>query len=165
MPKKNNPENRYPDARLKSINEFWDLLKNEINWKPNCIDKNTFKTLGIAKSKEGNTIYALEFLGIINQNGIPTDEFQGLRNNFQKTLEKLVRKSYSEVFETIPASRMNQATLVKFFVVRKYSEDTAEYQAKLFVKLCQDANIDLPNVEGNFQRARFKKAKESIRRQ
>ncbi len=52
---------------------------------------------------------------------------------------------------------INQVKLVKFFGP---PIETAEYQSKLFVWFCQQANIDLPNVEDKFHRARFDKKKE-----
>jgi hypothetical protein len=39
--------------------------------------------------------------------------------------------------------------------------ETAEYQAKLFVWLCEQAGIELPNVEKRFHRSRFDKKKEN----
>ena len=157
MKSKTDLPQKYPDARLKAIDDFWDLLKNETDWKPSRVEVNTFKTLGIARKKERNIVFALVFLDVLDKDGAPTVEFQNLRVDIQNTLSRLMRKSYAKVFETIPANRMNQSTLVNFFAVQGYSEDTAEYQAKLFVKLCKDANINLPNVESSFQRARFNK--------
>ncbi len=146
---------RYPDARVKAMDEFWELLRNEPDWSPGHIDANTLRTLGIARSKEPNAVFALEFLGIIGKDGVPSEEFQNLREDFQGTLGRLVRAAYALLLETIPLSRITQKTLVSFFMVRGYSEETAEYQAKLFVKLAKDAAISLPNVEERFSRARF----------
>jgi hypothetical protein len=152
---------RYPDARLTGVDAFFELVKSEPDWRPNPITKYTLKALGIAKGKETNLLFTLRFLGIIDQEGAPTKEFDLLRKDFPSTLKRLVRSSYSLLFETIPASRISQTTLVGFFRTHGYSEETAEYQAKLFVKLCSDAGIDLPNVEPAFKRARYRKRKPS----
>lgn len=148
---------RYPDARLSGLREFFDILRNEPGWKPDPITTDTFRALRIARGKERNAIFALEFLGIINGQGAPTEEFDHLRGEYQPTLERLVRSSYAKLFETIPIGRMNQQTLVGFFMTQGYSEETAEYQGKLFVDLCRDAEIQLPKVEPTFKRARFRK--------
>lgn len=124
-------------------------------WRPDPIDTTILKTLGIAPNKEPQTLFALRFLALIDDTGSPTSNFDELRIDFKETLKKLVRDAYSKLFETIPIRRISQQTLVNFFMAREYSEDTAEYQAKLFVELCSNSEIDLPNVEPAFKRARF----------
>jgi hypothetical protein len=49
---------------------------------------------------------------------------------------------------------MNQAKLVSFF---GKPIESAEYKAKFFAWLCEQAEINLPNVETKFHRARFDK--------
>lgn len=147
---------RYPDARLKGIEEFFELVQNETSWRPDPISRQTFEALGLAKGKETNQLFALKFLGLIDDEGHPTDQFDSLRRDFQPTLEGLVRDAYAKLFETIPTSRAKQQTLVSFFKTQGYSEESAEYQGKLFVRLCERSGIDLPNVEPTFSRARFR---------
>lgn len=148
---------RFPDARLTGIEGVFDLIRTEPDWRPDPMTKETLMALGIAKGKELNTLYALKFLGLVGDNGSPTKEFDALQQNFQPTLERLVRTSYAPLFQTIPLSRANQASLVRFFRTYGYSEETAEYQAKLFICLCLDAEIELPVAEAEFKRARFRK--------
>lgn len=154
---KSNGNTRYPDARIKGMREFLGLVREEADWNPARISKGTFKTLGMARGKETNALFALRFLGIINDEGEPTEEFRNLRQDFSGTLSRLVMSSYESLFNMVPKSRMNQTILVNFFTQQGYSEETAEYQAKLFVELCKDAGIELPNVEDAFKRARFRK--------
>jgi hypothetical protein len=148
----------YPDARVKGVREFFDIVQQDRDCMPSLISKETFKTLGIAPSHESNAISAIKFLGIIDKNGVPTEEFYSLRQDFINTLAKLVKTSYTKLFNNIPIRLMSQKTLVNFFVQQGYSEETAEYQAMLFVSLCHDAKINLPNVEKAFKRARFDKS-------
>ena len=149
----------YPSARTSAIGELFKLIQEEKNWNPNSISAATLKTLAIAPSKESSVIHCLKFLGILDSNGAPTDVFSNLRQNFQSTLKESVLKSYQKIFDQIPASRINQKTLVNFFGENGYKEDTAEYQGALFVFLCKSAEIDLPNAPESFERARFKKKK------
>jgi hypothetical protein len=149
---------RFPDTRLKGIREFFDVLQTEQDWRPDPLTTQTLVTLGIAPSKEHTVIRALKFLGILDEQGHATEEFDHLRADFQSTLARLVKSSYAKLFSTIPISRMTQQTLVRFFIQNGYSEDTAEYQGMLFVGLCNDAGINLPNVPESFTRARFKKS-------
>lgn len=148
-------ERKYPSARLKGLEEFMTFVR-EPDWRPSQINIDLLKKLDIAKGKEGLAIHALKFLGIINDEGFPTDEFDNLKKDYQNTLKRLVHVSYAELFNLIPPKLVNQARLVKFFGA---PVETAEYQAKLFAWLCKQAGIDLPNVEKHFHRARFDKEK------
>lgn len=151
----NKQDIRYPSARLKGLEEFMAFMQ-EPNWRPSPINIDLFKRLGMAKGKEGLAVYALKFIGVINEEGIPTEEFDNLKKDYQNTLKRLVQASYAELFSLLPTKLANQARLVKFF---GGPIETAEYQAKLFVWFCQQAGIDLPNVEKHFHRARFDKEK------
>jgi hypothetical protein len=148
---------KYPDARLSGMKPIFELIRTEPSWRPNPIDKDTLSALGIAKGKEPNALFALRFLVIIDENNSPTKNFDDLRSDFQLNLRGLVQSSYARLVQMIPASRINQASLVRFFRTNGYSEETAEYQAKLFVYLCNEAGIELPTVETRFKRARFRK--------
>lgn len=148
-------DTRYPSARLKGIEEFMAFVQ-EPDWKPSPINTDLFKKLGMAKGKEGLAVHALKFIGIIDEEGNPTDEFDNLKKDYRNTLKRLVQASYSELFNLIPPKLANQSRLVNFFGT---AVDTAEYQAKLFVWLCKQSGIELPNVEEHFHRARFDKEK------
>jgi len=71
--------------------------------------------------------------------------------------KKIINEKYSELFKIIPARMVNQHRLVRFFGT---TIETAEYQAKFFAWLCEEAGIDLPNLEKKFHRARFDKKKD-----
>ncbi|MDP1713380.1 MAG: DUF5343 domain-containing protein [Anaerolineales bacterium] len=150
---------KYPSGRPSAIEEVFKLIREEQNWNPSAINVSTLKNLAIAPSKESLTVQSLKFLGILNEAGAPTEVFQKLRYEFQPTLESQIRQAYKTVFDQIPVGRINQESLVKFFVREGYVEDTAEYQGALFAYLCKIAGIDLPNAPASFKRARFKKPK------
>lgn len=148
-------EVKYPSARLKGLAEFMAFIQ-EPEWRPKTINADLFKKLDMAKGRESEAVFAIKFLGIINDDGIPTDELDALKKDFQITLKRLVQESYVELFDLIPPKLATQSRLVKFF---GNPVETAEYQAKLFVWLCKQAGIELPNVEEHFHRARFDKEK------
>jgi len=160
MAKKARPSKQYPDARPTGMKGIFQMLQEEKDWMPNEITVKALKTLDLARGKETNAIFALKFLGVLDKDKKPTEEFANLRNSFQPTLIRLVKAAYRELFNIIPLSRMTQHTLVKYFMESGYCEDTAEYQAKLFAWLCEQANIELPNIESSFKRARFQKGKQ-----
>ena len=151
---KNSQQIKYPYARLKGMTRFIEILRTDPGWKPDVINVDLLKTLGIAPSKEGETIQTLKFLGIIGADGQPTEEFDNLKQDYQGTMKRLVSEKYQELFKQIPSRMISQDPLVRFFGL---SPDTSEYQAKLFAWLCEQAGIELPNLEKNFHRSRFDK--------
>lgn len=146
-------QTKYPYARVKAMAEFMEFVR-EPKWKPEKIDIELLKRLGMAKGKEREAARALTFLGVVDEDCEPTHEFDNLKQDYQSTMKRLVEEKYAELFSLIPARLANQDRLVKFFGT---SVDTAEYQAKLFVWFCKQAGIELPNVEEHFHRARFDK--------
>jgi hypothetical protein len=130
--------------------DFTEFLKVP-EWRPRQIDVRLLKQLDIAPSKESETIHALEFLGILGENGSPTAEFDNLKTDYTGALRRLVLEKYRNLFELIPPEMINQSRLVKFFGL---SADTAEYQAKLFAWLCEQAEIALPALEKHIHRQR-----------
>jgi len=153
MPKKDSGTIKYPYSRLKGLKDFMAFAQ-EPGWKPAKIDTVLFKKLGMAKGKEGEAVATLRFLGLIDEVGAPTSKFDELKQNYQATMKHLVQSKYSDLFSLIPPRMANQMRLVKFFGP---PVETAEYQAKLLVWLCEQGGIELPNVEKRFHRARFDK--------
>jgi len=146
---------KYPSARLKGLKDFMAFTQ-EPDWKPDQVDIALLRKLDIGKGREGETVYALNFLGIIDSKGIPTADFDELKRDYSETLKRLVREKYGELLKLLPLRMINQSKLVKFF---GSPVETAEYQAKLFVWFCEQAEISIPNIESKFHRARFDKQK------
>jgi hypothetical protein len=142
---------KYPYARLTGMREVMTWIQ-EPTWKPEKIDATLLKKFKMAKSKEFEAVHTLKFLGIITPEGKPTEEFDNLRKDYQGTLKRLVLEKYKSLFNILPARMINQDRLVSFFGL---SKDTSEYQAKLFAWLCEQAGIELPNLEKHFHRSRF----------
>ena len=144
---------KYPYARLTGVTQFMNFVR-EPGWKPDVINVDLLKTLDIAKGKEREAVQALKFLGIIADDGTLTDQFGNLKQDYTGTMKKLVLEKYKELFKLIPPNMVIQSRLVKFFGL---SADTSEYQAKLFAWFCEQAGIELPNLEKHFHRSRFNK--------
>jgi hypothetical protein len=103
---------KYPYARVKAMTEFMEFVR-EPNWKPEKIDVELLKRLGMAKSKEREAIRAFTFLGLINEDGVPTHEFDNLKRDYQGSLKRLVEENYAELFNLIPARLANQRASCK----------------------------------------------------
>ena len=144
---------RYPYARVKGLEEFMTFAQ-EPNWRPAAVNIELLKRLGMAKGKEREAVNALKFLGVIDDECLPSGEFDNLKKNYQDTLKKLVILKYEELFNLIPTKLINQSRLVNFF---GGPVDTAEYQAELFVWLCKQSGIELPSMESTIHRARYDK--------
>ena len=149
---------KFPSPRLKGMQEFMEYVQDPV-WKPSPIDVSLLKKMGNSKGKEDLTIKALRFLGIIDNAGVPTEEFDNLKKDYQPTLKQLVQEKYSELLSLFPVTKIKQDKLVSYF---GEPVETAEYQAKFFVWLCEQAGIELPSVEKKFHRARFDKKKEPV---
>jgi hypothetical protein len=148
---------RYPYARLTGMKEFTTFIQ-EPGWRPTKIDVSLMRKLAIARGKEHEAINTMLFLGIIDESGAPTATFNELKSEYQATLSRIVHEKYADLFSLIPPRMVNQQRLVNFF---ETTPETAEYQAKLFVWLCEQADIQLPNVEKRFHRSRFDKKQDN----
>jgi hypothetical protein len=147
---------KFPSPRLKGMKEFMeDYVKDPI-WRQSPINVPLLVKMGNSKGKEALTVKALHFLGIIDNAGLPTEEFDNLKKDYQPTLRRLVQEKYSELLSLFPPAKINRDKLVSYF---GKPVETAEYQGKFFVWLCEQAGIELPNVEKKFHRARFDKKK------
>jgi hypothetical protein len=158
MVKEDSEKTKYPCSRLKGLKDF-SAFAQEPGWKPAKINIALFKKLDLAKGKEGEAVYALRFLGLIDSVGTPTTEFDQLKQKYKGTMNRLVQEKYAELFSLLPPRMINQSRLVKYFGL---PVETAEYQAKLLVWFCEQAGIDLPNVEPKFHRARSDRKKKGV---
>ena len=149
---------KYPYARLKGMDQFMAFVREPL-WRPAKLDAGLLRTLDIARGKENEAITALRFLGIIDEAGAPTAVFDELKEDYQGTMRLQVQAAYADVFAVLPPKMVNQTRLVK---IMGGPIDTAEYQAKLFVWMCEQAGIEVPNVEKKFHRARFDKAADEL---
>ena len=147
---------KFPSPRLKGMQEFMHDYVQDPTWKQSPITASLLKRMGNSKGKEALTVKALHFLGIIDNAGVPTEEFDNLKKDYQPTLRRLVQEKYSELLSLFPPAKIDQPRLVSYF---GKPEETAEYQGMFFVWLCRQAGIELPNAPSNFHRARFDKKK------
>ncbi len=99
---KDNKNLRFPSSRLKGLDEFMNFV-HEPEWKPDKVDTDLLRKLDMAKGKEGLAIHAIKFLGIIDSEGIPTVEFDNLKQDYQGTMKRLVEDKYASLFKILPS--------------------------------------------------------------
>ncbi len=142
MKKENQPQSlMYPFVAPKSISEIMDFIRRP-GWRPQ-MNTELIKKLGIATNNEGKLLSTLRFLGLIDENGRPTDDFDGLKKNYAPTLKRLTRKKYADLLKTIPPQLMTRQRLKTYF--RKPAQG-AERRARFFIWLCAESGIKLPGV-------------------
>src|SRR5258706_13841719 len=100
-----NKENFAPYTSIGNI--LLILGKIRMGWVPNNpIDKGEMERVGITAGNANRTIAALEYLGLINEDGRPTDTWKAIAtsttNDYPKVLEGILRNSYPSIFELHP---------------------------------------------------------------
>lgn len=93
----------------------------------------------------------LKFLGLIDDDDIPTPGLESLRvsgDPFRANLEKTIRLAYKDVFDKVPAEKFDTENLRNFFVT-DYSMGGgfALRAVYVFQYLCWKAGIPLANNE------------------
>lgn len=90
----------------------------------------------------------LRFLGLVEEDGRVTDDFKSLRrfgDEFKQNLKKIVERSYSPLFEKVALESANNETLLNFFAkYYDFGEVLAKRAIKIFVYLCERADIPIP---------------------
>ncbi|MGB8645186.1 MAG: DUF5343 domain-containing protein [Anaerolineae bacterium] len=147
----NSKSRKYPFAAPESMAETMEFARHP-TWQ-RTINLALLKKMGIAQNNEAKVTSALRFLGIIDEKGEPTPEFDSLKTDYQGTMKRLVKKAYSELFDTFTADMITRDRLLSFF---GKPEQGAQRRSWLFIWLCSEAGIELPNVE---TKARQKQSK------
>jgi hypothetical protein len=107
---------------------------------PPTVNSDTVKKLGIAPNNESYIINALQFIGVIDEEGKRTDRGREVLTThdeeaFKKAFEALIRDSYRDLFDLRgdDAWTMNKDGLIGYFrVADKTSEVIGTRQAVLF---------------------------------
>lgn len=111
---------------------------------PESIDVNLLQDVGISKGNVHRTLAALEFLGLIAEDGTPKDAFHGIQiapdEGYTDILEGLVRGAYREVFQVVDPVKDNQSVIGNHF--RRYQPSSQRGRmVTLFLALCREAGI------------------------
>ena len=107
---------------------------------PTSVTSQTVKQYNLAKKNESHVINALQFIGVIDDAGKPTDEIRRVfaltkNNEFQEAFSKLIESSYSKLFDIHGDSAwtLDDRDLLSFFrATDKTSDLTGKRQAKVF---------------------------------
>ena len=118
---------------------------------PATVTSDTVKKFGLAPQNESYIINALQFIGIIDQEGKRTEQGHEIfvlgQDDFPKAFEGLLKSAYSDLFETRgeDAWTMTKAQLTGYFrATDKTSEIIGSRQASVFIMFRALAGHDQP---------------------
>ncbi|MBI2848928.1 MAG: DUF5343 domain-containing protein [Chloroflexi bacterium] len=114
---------------------------------PAKVDEGLLKSQGIAPRNEYKVIGALRFLGLIDEEGKPTERAHLLKTRgsaYAFNLQEIIRSSYADLFRYLKDRESSQEEIYNYFVAReKLGAEMAVKSARFFASLCQVASIDL----------------------
>ncbi len=114
---------------------------------PSRVDGNFLRLNKIAPGNEYKVVGALRFLGIIDDEGRPTEKSRLLKTKgatFTSALQGIVRSAYKNLFQHLNGNGHSQEDIYNYFITAEgLGPEMASKTARFFVQLCQLAEIDL----------------------
>lgn len=136
-----------PFGAVRDFSDFLDLAKRI---KIEKVDIQFIKNHKISsKGNESKIVTGLKFLGLIKEDGSATDKMKDIGlagEESQKNLENIVRKAYSELFDTIKNfEEAKPEDIVNCFRGDSYgmAPSTAKKAARVFVFLAEKSGVTL----------------------
>ncbi|MGD0114541.1 MAG: DUF5343 domain-containing protein [Dehalococcoidia bacterium] len=116
---------------------------------PERIDAEYLRDASIPEGTIGRTLFALRFLGIISEEGEPTQALQSIHTStdeeYQAILGGLVREAYKEVFNVLDPAEDSQDRIINVF--RRYTPASQRNRmAVFFLGMCREAAIPTLDV-------------------
>ena len=114
---------------------------------PHRVDGNFLRLNKIAPGNEYKVVGALRFLGIIDDEGRPTERSRVLKtkgSTFVAALQDIIRNAYKSLFQHIGGNGHSQEDIYNYFITTEgLGPEMASKTTRFFVQLCQMAEIDL----------------------
>lgn len=114
---------------------------------PARIDGNFLRVNRIAPGNEYKVVGALRFLGVINDEGRPTEKSRRLKTKgvaFISGLQELVREAYANLFQYLNGNGFSQEDIYNYFVTEEgLGTEMAAKTTRFFIHLCRMAEIEL----------------------
>ncbi len=114
---------------------------------PSKIDGNYLRMNKVAPGNEYKVIGALRFLGIIDDEGKPTEKSQLLKTKgvaFTAALQEIVKNAYKDFFQQFEGTKCAHEDIYNHFItVNCLGPEMAAKTTRFFVQLCHMAEIDL----------------------
>ena len=117
---------------------------------PARVDEPFLRTHQVAPNNEYKVIGALEYLGLIDELGRPTEKSRLLKTRggaFILNLQTIVRDAYANLFREVDLKQATREDIYNYFVTHeKLGSEMSTKATRFFTQICRFAEIDLPNV-------------------
>ena len=114
---------------------------------PPKVDGNLLRLHKIAPGNEYKVVGALKFLGIIDDEGRPTEKSRLLKTKgptFTSTLGNIIRSAYKNLFQRLNGGGYTAEDIYNYFITEEdLTPEMATKTTRFFIQLCQLAEIDL----------------------
>jgi hypothetical protein len=114
---------------------------------PNRIDSDYLRVNKLAPGNEYKVVGALRFLGLIDDDGRPTDSSRLLKTKgatYTLALQDTVRNAYSGVFQSLKPKEINRDGIYNYFVTEGgLGAEMATKATRFLIKLCRLAEIEI----------------------
>jgi hypothetical protein len=111
---------------------------------PETINNDFLRIAGVPEAVWYRVMQAVRFLGLIHEDGRPSDTFEALagatESQYKELLEKVIREAYKAEFNVIDPAQDPQARIVDAFRPYKPRSQTLR-MVMLFQGLCREAGI------------------------
>ncbi|MBV9280327.1 MAG: DUF5343 domain-containing protein [Chloroflexi bacterium] len=137
-----------PYAPISALREFFERIRDVSV--PTRVDRRFLQRLNIASNNEWALLSSLKFLGVIDDEGVPSPDYRSLQatDRFEETLGGLVLSAYRPLLESGGLS-MSTEDLQNYFRVTS-SPSQAKNAARFFREVCRLAGVhelDSPTAE------------------
>lgn len=114
---------------------------------PPVVDEGILKQQGVAPGNEYKVVGALRFLGLIDQDGRPTEKARLMKTKgpaFTLNLQQIVKEAYSELFERVDIRHSSRDDVHNFFVTEAgLGAEMATKATRFLAELCALAELPL----------------------
>ncbi|MSQ14402.1 MAG: hypothetical protein EXR50_00855 [Dehalococcoidia bacterium] len=111
------------------------------------VNEELLRSSRIAPGNEYKVIGALKFLGVIDDNGAPTENGRAFRTKgpvYALALQEAVRRSYEKVFSKVDIQQATKDDLYNHFIMDwSIGPEMATKASRFFIELCRMGNIPI----------------------
>ena len=123
--------------------EVFEAIRNRA--KPPKVTYRWLEAAGFKSSSDRNFVSVFKFLGILNEDGTPTDKYDLINApDWKAHLGTIIRESYTDIFGDYPsANTRTKAQLIDQFrpIDTNATKRTLELKVTTFLKLCDVAEF------------------------
>lgn len=114
---------------------------------PSRIDSDFLRVNKLAPGNEYKVVGALKFLGLIDEDGRPTEGSRLLKTKgatYTLALQEIVRSAYSGVFRSLKPNELTRDAIYNYFVTEgSLGAEMATKATRFLIKLCRLAEIEI----------------------